>query len=99
LIYGRTLRATGCRKCSNPLPFLRKETGRRRLPDQEDCIEVRYGAEEFGQQVVQDYCRVIRSDMVTFRCRSCGQAWEERVQLPASDYQPVHRTRARDRNS
>ena len=97
LIYGRMLHATGCSRCSNPLPFLRKEVGRRRLPDQEDCMEVQYGAEEYGQQVVQDYYRIIRADMVTYRCRHCGQNWEERVQLPGSEYLPVRRSRAKDR--
>lgn len=92
MIYGRVLHATGCKRCSSPLPFLRKEIGRRRLPDQEDCMEVQYGAEEYGQVMVQDYYRVVRSDMVTYRCRTCGQMWEERIELPGTQYQPVHRT-------
>ncbi len=95
LIYGRLLRATGCQKCTNPLPFLRVEVGRHRLPDQEDCMEVQYGAEEYGQEMMQVYCRVVRADMVTYRCRSCGQMWEERVELPSSGYRRVRRTNRR----
>lgn len=91
VIYGRLLRATGCRKCANPLPFLRAEVGRHRLPDQEDCLEVQYGAEEYGQELMQVYCRVVRTDMVTYHCRRCGQMWEERVQLPGPGYQLVRR--------
>src|SRR5512140_1214358 len=92
MIYGRLLRATGCKKCATALPFQRKEVGRRRLPDQEDCMEIQYGAEEYGQEMVQVYCRVVKADMVTYRCRSCGQMWEERIQLPGADYQLVRRT-------
>ncbi len=92
LIYGRLLRATGCHKCSSPLPFMRQEVGRHRMPDQEDCIEVQYGAEEYGEVHLQVYCRVVCSDMVTYRCRSCGQKWQERVQLPGPDYQLARRT-------
>ncbi len=91
VIYGRLLRATGCRRCANPLPFLRVEVGRHRLPDQEDCIEVQYGAEEYGQELIQVYCQVVRADMVTYRCRSCGQMWEERVEHPGQGYQLVRR--------
>ena len=94
-IYGRLLRATGCGKCASPLPFLRREVGRRRMPDQEDCMEVQYGGEDYGISVMQVYCRVVRADMVTYRCRSCGQMWEERVQLPGSSYQLVRRTASR----
>jgi hypothetical protein len=90
-LYGRVLRATGCRRCSSPLPFLRKEVGRHRLPDQEDCIELQYGAEEYGMTLNQTYCRVLRTDMITYQCRHCGQMWEEKVQLPGSGYQLIHR--------
>ncbi len=92
LIYGRLLRATGCGKCSSPLPFLRQEVGRHHMPDEEDCIEVQYGAEEYGDIIMNVYCRVVRTDMVTYRCRSCGQKWQERVQLPGHDYQLVRRS-------
>ncbi len=94
-IYGRVWRATGCRRCANPLPFLRKEAGRRRLPDQEDCIEVQYGGEDYTLTSIQVYCRVVHADMVTYRCRSCGQMWEEKVQLPGPGYQFVRRTDTR----
>ena len=91
LIYGRLLRATGCRKCSSASPFVRQEVGRRRLPDQEDCMEVQYGAEEYGQETMQVYSRVVRAEMVTYRCRDCGQLWQERVELPGPGYQLVRR--------
>lgn len=92
LIYGRVLRATGCKRCSSPMPFLRKEIGRRQLPDQEDCIEIEYGGEDFGLTTMQTYCQIVRSEMVTCQCSHCGQMWEERVQLPGSGYQLVRRT-------
>ncbi|HEX8991240.1 MAG TPA: hypothetical protein VF784_06145, partial [Anaerolineales bacterium] len=40
IVYGRLMRATGCWKCSSPLPLLRKEVGRRRLRDEEHCMQV-----------------------------------------------------------
>jgi Fe-S oxidoreductase len=46
MIYGRLLRVTGCRKCSNPMPFMRKEIGRWHLRDHEECIEVEFGGED-----------------------------------------------------
>lgn len=91
LIYGRVLRATGCKKCHSALPFMRQEVGRRHLPEQEDCIELEYGGAEWDVHFVQVYCRVLRSDIVTYHCRRCDQTWEEKVQLPRSGYRLVRR--------
>jgi hypothetical protein len=91
MIYGRLLRATGCKKCNSPLPFLRKEIGRRHMRDEEDCLEIQYGAEEYGQHTVQVYCRIMRNDVVSYRCRHCDQVWEEKVQLPGTGYKLVRR--------
>lgn len=91
VVYGRLMRATGCRKCASPLPLLRQEVGRRRLPDEEHCMEVQYGGEAYGQQIVDVYCKVTRADMVTYCCRRCDQSWEERVELPGSGYQFIRR--------
>ncbi len=91
IVYDRLLRATGCRMCSSPLPLLRKEVGRKHLPDEEQCMEVQYGGEEYGQQVIDVYCKVTRADMVTYCCRRCNQSWKERVELPGSGYQLVRR--------
>ncbi len=91
LIYGRVMHATGCKKCHSVLPFMRNEIGRRHLPDQEDCTELEYGGDEWDMHFTQVYCRVLRSDIVTYRCRNCGQGWEEKVQLPRSGYRLVRR--------
>ncbi len=91
IVYGRVLRVTGCPKCKSPVPFLRKQLGRRHLPDQEECIEVQYGGEEWGQTMIQVYCRVCHSDIVTYQCRHCEQVWEEKLQMPGSGYQLVRR--------
>ncbi len=91
IVYDRLYRATGCRKCASPLPLLRKEVGRRHLRDEEHCMEVQYGAEEYGEKVIDIYRKVTRADMVTYRCRRCGASWEERVELRGSGYQLVHR--------
>ena len=91
LVYGRLLRVTGCRKCNNPLPFMRREVGRWHLRDHEHCIEVEYGGEEYGTHFVHVYSKVVRADIVTYRCRKCDQAWEERVELPSAGYKFVRR--------
>lgn len=91
MIYGRLLRITGCRKCSNPMPFLRQETGRRHMRDHEECLEVQYGGEEWGQHMIQIYSRILRTDLVTYRCRKCGQVWEEKIELPGSGYKLTRR--------
>lgn len=91
MVYGRLLRATGCKKCSSALPFMRKEIGRRHLRDQEDCVELEYGGSEWDQHFMHVYCRIIRSDIVTYRCRKCDQVWEEKVELPGSGYRLVRR--------
>ena len=91
IIYGRLLRVTGCRRCRNPMPFMRREVGRRHLQDQEDCIELEYGGDEWDQHYVHVHCRVVRSDIVTYRCRNCDQVWEEKLELPGSGYKQVDR--------
>ncbi len=91
IVYGRMMKTTGCRKCGSPWPLMRKEMGRKHLRDEEHCIEVEYGGEEYGQHLVQVYCKVIRADMVTYSCRHCGQMWEERVELPSIGYKIVRR--------
>ncbi len=91
MVYGRVLRATGCRKCSSPLPFVRREIARRHLPEEEDCTEVEYGGVEWDMHLVQVYCRTRRQDIVTYRCRRCNQVWEEKVDLPGSRYRLVKR--------
>jgi hypothetical protein len=92
LIYGRVLRVTGCRKCNNPMPFLRREVGRWHLPDHEECIELDYGGDEWDRHFVHVYCKVARADIVAYRCRKCDQLWEEKIELPGSGYKLVRRT-------
>ncbi len=89
LIYGRLMNVTGCRKCGNGLPFTRKEVGRRHLHDEERCVELEYGGEDYDQHFINVYCKVSRSDMVTYQCRACEQMWEERIELPGSGYKLV----------
>jgi hypothetical protein len=91
LIYGRLLRVTGCRKCANPMPFLRREVGRRHVGDHEECFEVQSGEYEWGQYDIQVYSRMVRTDIVTYRCRKCRQAWEEKSEVPASSFRPMRR--------
>ncbi len=91
LVYGRLLRATGCKKCSSPMPFMRRETGRRHLPEEEKCVEIEYGGEMWEQHFVHVYCQISRMDIVTYRCRNCDQMWEEKVELPGSGYKLVRR--------
>jgi len=91
LIYGRLVRTTGCRKCSNPMSFLRRELSRRHVRDSEECYEIQAGGYDVDRDAVEVDCRVVRTDIVTYRCRKCGQVWEEKVELPGSGYHPVER--------
>jgi hypothetical protein len=91
LLYGRLLRVTGCKKCANPMPFMRREMGRRHMRDREDCVEMEYGREEWGRHYVRLDCKLVRTDVVTYRCRKCDQAWEEKIELPGSGYKTVGR--------
>jgi hypothetical protein len=91
LVYGRLRQVTGCRKCASPLPLLRQEIGRRHMPDEENCVELEFGGSEWDQHFVHVYCRVLRTDFVTFRCRKCDQMWEEKIELPGSSYKLVRR--------
>ena len=91
MIYGRSLKATGCRVCSNPMPFLRYEVGRWHLPDVEKCVELEFGGEEWDQHFVHVYCKVARTDVVAYRCRKCGKAWDEKVELPGTGYKLIRR--------
>jgi hypothetical protein len=91
LLYGRLLRVTGCRRCASPMPFMRREIGRRHLRGREQCKELEYGGEEWGRHYVRTYCKVVRTDFVTYRCHKCDQVWEEKVEVPISGYRPVER--------
>ncbi len=91
MVYGRLMKATGCKKCSSPLPFMRKEIGRRHLRDQEQCVEIEYGGDEWDEHFVHVYCKVSRSDIITYRCRQCDQIWEEKIELPGSGYKLIRR--------
>src|SRR5512140_3673915 len=96
ILYGRVLKVTGCSKCHSALPFLRNETGRRHLPDHEQCVEIQYGGEEWGQEMIQIYSRVCRTDIVTYQCRSCEKVWEEKIELAGSGYRLVRRFDPKD---
>jgi hypothetical protein len=86
VVYGRVLRLTGCRKCGSPLPLLRQEIGRRHTRDQEHRVEREYGGPQWDRHFVDVYCRVQRNDIVTYRCSKCDQIWEEKIELPGSNY-------------
>ncbi len=91
VVYLRMLRTTGCKKCGSPWPFLRTEVGRRHMRDEEHCVELEYGGDEFGRHMLQVFCKIIRADTVAYRCKHCGQMWEEWVELPGSGYKVVRR--------
>jgi hypothetical protein len=95
LLYGRLLRVTGCRKCANPMPFMRREMARRHVRDYEECFEAEYGGDQWDQSGLQVYCRTVRTDIVTYRCRKCDQVWEEKVELPDTSFKPIRRTDSR----
>ncbi len=91
LIYGRLLRVTGCKKCASPMPFLRREVARWHAGQREECVEMEYGGEEYERHYVRIYAKVVRTDVVVYRCRQCRQAWEEKVELPSGGYKEIGR--------
>jgi hypothetical protein len=88
-IYLRVYQATRCRKCNSPLPLMRQEVGRRRTHDEERCLEIERGGEDYEAHFIDIYYRIYHVEIVKFRCRSCHKVWEETERSPASNFKFV----------
>ena len=88
-VYVRLHPLTNCNKCHTLLPLVRKEIDRRHLRDEEKCVEIVRGGEEYWGHFIEIYNRVYRVEMVRFRCVKCKAVWDEVEHLPASKYKYV----------
>lgn len=95
-VYLRLLPLTRCKKCNSPLPLARKEIGRRHIHDEEKCLEIEHGGEEYWGHFIDLYHRIYRMDIVKFRCRRCHAMWEEVEQVPASGFRLVRTINVKD---
>jgi hypothetical protein len=95
-VYVRLHPLTNCRKCRSPLPLIRKEIDRRHLRDEEQCLEIVRGGEEYCGHYIEIYNRVYRVEMVRFRCVQCKAVWDEVEHLPVSKYEYVRTIMVKD---
>jgi hypothetical protein len=96
LVYLRIFPITRCKKCNSLLPLVREEVGRRRIHDEEKCLEIEHGGEEYWGHFIDLYYRIYHVDVVRFHCRRCKAVWEEVEQAPASDYKFVRTIEVKD---
>ena len=95
-VYVRLHPLTNCKKCHSPLPLLRQEVARRHVRDEEQCLEIVRGGEEYWGHFIEIYNRIYRIEVVRFRCVKCKAVWEELEHRPASDYEYVRTIRVKD---
>ena len=95
-VYLRIYPITRCKKCTSLLPLVRKEIGRRYIHDEEKCLEIEHGGEDYWRHFIDLYCRVYRVDIVRFRCRRCKAEWDEMEQASASEYRFVRTIEVKD---
>ncbi len=95
-VYLRIYPITRCKKCNSWLPLVREEISRRRIQDQERCLEIEHGGEDYWRHFIDLYYRIYRVDIVRFRCRRCKAVWEETEQAPASNYKFVRTIEVKD---
>ena len=95
-VYPRLFPLTGCKKCNSLLPLVRKEIGRRHTRDEEKCLEIEHGGDEYWGHFIDLYYRIYRVDIVKFRCRRCHAVWEELERVPASNYKMIRRINVKD---
>ena len=95
-VYLRIYPITRCKKCHSLLPLIRKEIGRRHIHDEEKCLEIEHGGEDYWKHFIDLYHRIYRVELVKFRCRRCKAVWEEVEQAPASEYKFVRTIDVKD---
>ena len=95
-IYLRAFPITRCKKCNSMLPLVREEISRRRIHDEERCLEIERGGEDYYQHFIDIYNRIYHVEIVRFRCRRCHRAWDEVEQSPASKYRFVRTITVKD---
>jgi uncharacterized protein with PIN domain len=95
-VYARLHPLTNCEKCRSPLPLIRREIDRRHLRDEEQCLEIVRGGEEYWEHFIEIYNRIERVEMVRFRCVKCKAVWDEVQHRPASKYEYVRTIKVKD---
>ncbi len=89
LVFPRLFQETGCKKCNSLVPLVREEIGRRRLRNEEKCVEVEHGGPEWMEHWIDIYSGIHQVEIVRYRCRRCGAVWDELGRSPASHYKHV----------
>ena len=85
-VYVRLMGLAACRKCRAPLALTEQELGRRPVHEEERCLEIEHGGEEWYGHYVDLYARRYRVEIVKYRCRWCKSVWEQRMAIPADEY-------------
>jgi hypothetical protein len=95
-VYLRAFPITSCKRCRSLLPLIRQEIDRRHVHDEERCLEIERGGEDYWQHFIDIYNRVYRVEIVRFRCRKCHRVWDEEEQSPASKFRFVRTITVKD---
>ncbi|HEX8992937.1 MAG TPA: hypothetical protein VF784_14750 [Anaerolineales bacterium] len=95
-IYIRLLKARACRKCRIPLVLSQEILGKRYVRDEERCLEIEHGGEEWYGHFIDLYSRRYRIEIFKYRCRRCHAVWDETTIVPASDYELIRTIDVKD---
>jgi hypothetical protein len=95
-VYLRLFPITRCKKCNSLLPLVREEIDRRHIHDEEKCLEIEHGGEDYWRHFIDLYYRIYRVDIVRFRCRRCKAVWDETEEIPVSNYKFVRTINVKD---
>ncbi len=95
-VYLRLLPVTRCKKCKSLLPLIKQEIGRRHIHDEERCLEIERGGEQYWGHYIDLYYRIISVDIVRYRCAKCHATWEEVEHVPKSEFRRARTITVKD---
>ncbi len=95
-VYIRLLKLTTCEKCKSPLALSQQVIGRRYVHEEEKCLEIEHGGEEWYGHFIDLYSRRYRVEIVKHRCRWCRSVWESATIEPVGDYVLVRTIELKD---
>jgi membrane protein implicated in regulation of membrane protease activity len=95
-VYVRLLQLTTCEKCKSPLALSQQVIGKRTVHQEEKCLEIEHGGEEWYGHFIDLYSRQYRVEIVKYRCRWCHSIWERVTIEPVDDYVLVRTIELKD---
>jgi len=95
-VYLRLLKHSTCGKCNSPLVLTQQVLGRRYLKEEERCLEIERGGEEWYGHFIDLYSKRYRIEVVKYRCRRCGVIWERVTPEPVCEYELVRTIELKD---